>query len=93
MEQLNQNQQINNTQAIFQEPPAVITSKDALYLTDMMNWNLIIAKKAALFAMNCQDEEIKQAITALGKMHEQQYDRFLQHLGLGSQPSQPSISH
>ncbi|MFS0780284.1 hypothetical protein [Bacillus sp. 1P06AnD] len=85
MEQ-NQQQQPNAlTQDIFQEPPAVTTTKDALYLTDMMNWNLIAAKKAGLFAANCQDPEIKQTIIELGKMHERQYNRFLQHLSLGAQ--------
>ncbi|WP_042352330.1 hypothetical protein [Bacillus massiliigorillae] len=77
-----QNQQPSTNQVVYPEPPAVLTTKDELYLTDMMSWNLVIFKKAAFYAQHCQDPEIKQAIQTVGQMHQKQYDSFLSHLGL-----------
>lgn len=86
-----QGQQPNVNQPVYQEPPAVLTTKDALYLTDMMNWNLIITKKAAFYAQNCKDQEIKQTIQKVGQMHQKQYNRFLTHLGLPSGQTQAPL--
>lgn len=40
-----QNMNMQNQQGIMQQPPAVISTKDALYLTDMLTWNLLACKK------------------------------------------------
>lgn len=80
-----QNQATNMNQPFYPEPPPVLTTKDELYLTDMMSWNLVIFKKAAFYAAHCQDPEIKQAIEKVGAMHQQQYSTFLSHLGKAQQ--------
>jgi hypothetical protein len=67
-------------QAIMPEPPAVITTKDQLYLSDMLSWNLLAMKKAHFFAQQCQDQEIKMAIEKAGRMHQQHYEKIVSHL-------------
>ncbi|WP_431309003.1 hypothetical protein [Halalkalibacter lacteus] len=69
-----------NQQAIMPEPPAVITTKDQLYLSDMLSWNLLAMKKAHFFAQQCQDQEIKMTIEKAGRMHQQHYEKILSHL-------------
>lgn len=68
------NQQNNGTMA---QPPMMISSKDLLYLTDMMSWNLNVVKKAHYLAKDCQLPEIKQAIEQVGQMHQQHYQKLL----------------
>ncbi len=75
-----QQQMGGQSQMMFQTPPAVITTKDQLYLTDMLSWNLLAMKKAFFFAQQCQDQEIKSAIEKAGKMHQQHYEKILSHL-------------
>lgn len=36
-----------------QMPPSVISTKDHLYLNDMLNWNLLAMKKAHFMAQQC----------------------------------------
>ncbi|MCL6586395.1 MAG: hypothetical protein K6T72_07770 [Anoxybacillus sp.] len=79
--------QIMSQQTVMSQPPQVISTKDALYLTDMMSWNLLAMKKAHFFASQCQDEEIVAAIERAGQMHQRHYERLLQHL----QQNQPTI--
>nr|WP_148296786.1 hypothetical protein [Halalkalibacter akibai] len=67
-------------QATFQTPPPVITTKDQLYLTDMLSWNLIAMKKAHFFAQQCQDQEIKATLEKTGQMHQRHYEKILSHL-------------
>lgn len=81
MQQQQMNQfQANQQQPIMPEPPAVISSKDQLYLTDMLSWNLLAMKKAHFFAEQCQDQEIKQALDQAGQMHQRHYTKILNHL-------------
>ncbi|MCH1625582.1 hypothetical protein [Fredinandcohnia quinoae] len=62
------------------QAPAVITSKDLLYLTDMMSWNLIALKKAHFFASQCQIQEISQALEKVCQMHQRHYKQILAHM-------------
>lgn len=79
---MQQGQQMNqqNQMGIMQRPPAVISTKDALYLTDMLSWNLLAMKKAHFFAQQCQDQEIVNEINKCGQMHQKHYNQILQHL-------------
>lgn len=81
-------QQQNPQQQSMMQPPNVITSKDQLYLTDMLSWNLLAMKKAHFFAGQCQNQEIKQQLEKVGHMHNQHYQKILNHLQ--SQPTQQS---
>jgi hypothetical protein len=75
---LNMNQQ--NQQGIMTQPPGVITGKDAMYLNDMLSWNLLAMKKAHFFAEQCQDPEIKTIIDQCGQMHQRHYQQILGHM-------------
>ncbi len=81
MEQQQQNQQqMQNQQMAAPEPPAVMTVKDQLYVSDIMSWNLLAAKKAHFYASQCQDQEVKAALDEAGRMHQRHYDKVLSHL-------------
>ncbi|NSL52936.1 hypothetical protein [Calidifontibacillus erzurumensis] len=76
--QMNQNQQ---TQSFMPQPPSIISTKDELYIKDMLSWNLLAMKKAHFFAQQCQDPEVKAAIEKAGQMHQRHYQQILNHLG------------
>lgn len=86
MQQQNFNTQ-NQQQVTFQQPPAVISTKDALYLTDMLSWNLLAMKKANFYAQQVQDQELINAFNACGQMHQKHYQRILSHLNNQNQTS------
>lgn len=71
------NMQQQNT---MPEPPNVISTKDHLYLKDMMSWNLNAMKKAYFFSGLCQDPDIKQALDQSWHMHANHYQKLLTHL-------------
>lgn len=85
-----QNMNMQNQQGIMQTPPAVISSKDSLYLTDMMSWNLLAAKKSHFFAQQCQDQELKTEMEKCGQMHQRHYQQILGHLQSHLNQQQPS---
>ncbi|MCM3705543.1 MULTISPECIES: hypothetical protein [Cytobacillus] len=80
-----QNMNMQNQQGIMQQPPAVISTKDALYLTDMLSWNLLACKKAHFYAQQCQDQELKTHFEQCGQMHQRHYEQLLGHLNQQSQ--------
>ena len=92
---MNQQTQAQNQQQTFmQQPPMVISTKDHLYLDDMMSWNLNAAKKAHFFAQNVQDPEIKNAITQMALMHQRHYQTLLNHIHQhiqGTQQANPQM--
>ncbi|WP_085522839.1 hypothetical protein [Tuberibacillus sp. Marseille-P3662] len=79
-------------QTFMQQPPFVMSTKDHLYMKDMMTWNLNAIKKTNFFAQQCQDPEIKNALMQLSQMHQNHYQTLLnsinQHLGQTNQPQQ-----
>lgn len=80
-----QNMSMQNQQGIMQQPPAVISTKDALYLTDMLTWNLLACKKAHFYAQQCQDQELKTHFEQCGQMHQRHYEQLLAHLNQQNQ--------
>ncbi|UOQ46015.1 hypothetical protein MUN89_08895 [Halobacillus salinarum] len=62
------------------QAPNVVTTKDQLYLTDMLSWNLNACKKAHFFAQSCQTPEIQAALEEAGQMHQRHYNKILSHL-------------
>jgi hypothetical protein len=78
--QQEQNMNMQNTQGIMQEPPAIISTKDSSYISDMLSWNLLAMKKAHFFAGQCQDPEVKSALETCGQMHQRHYQQILNHL-------------
>jgi hypothetical protein len=83
-----QQQPNNMTQpnGMMMKPPVMVTVKDSLYLTDMLSWNLLAMKKAHLFAQSAQDPAIKSHLEKCGQMHQQHYEKILNHLNTNSQP-------
>lgn len=82
---MNTNMNMQNQQGIMQQPPAIITSKDSLYLTDMLSWNLLAVKKAHFYAEHCQDPELRTAFETCGQMHQRHYEQILSHLNTQNQ--------
>ncbi|OAS87658.1 MULTISPECIES: hypothetical protein [Metabacillus] len=85
--QQQQNMQQQQQQTMMQQPPSIVTTKDQLYLTDMLSWNLLAMKKAHFFASQCQNQEIKNQLDQVGQMHHQHYQKILTHLQNQQQPS------
>jgi hypothetical protein len=79
---------MQNQQGIMTQPPGVISTKDSMYLTDMMSWNLLAMKKAHFFAEQCQDPELKAIMDRCGQMHQRHYTSILNHMNkhLQNQP-------
>jgi hypothetical protein len=77
-------------QAVMQQPPEVITTKDAFYLRDMLSWNLLAMKKAHFFAQQCQIPDIVNAMHQAGQMHQRHYQKILQHMQNHLQNKQPA---
>lgn len=74
------NMQNQNQQAVMSQPPDVMTTKDSLYISDMLSWNLLAMKKAHFFAQQCQIPAVKNAITEAANLHQRHYEKLLQHL-------------
>ncbi len=49
--------------------PKMISTKDLAYITDMFNWNMIIANKVNLFLEEVTDEEMKIKFSIALDMH------------------------
>lgn len=74
-------------QGTMQQPPSIVSTKDQMYLTDMLSWNLLAMKKAHFFAGQCQNQEIKNQLEQVGQMHNRHYQKILNHLQMHQQPS------
>lgn len=61
-------------------PPRAITTKDLLYIKDVLSWQLLAFKKFHFFAQQVKNPEIKQALDNMGKMHQNHFQRLLPHL-------------
>lgn len=66
-------------QPLMMTPPNVITTKDLLYLKDMMSWLLDATKKCSHFSRECTDPKIKQVLDRAGQMHQRHYNIILKH--------------
>ena len=86
---MQQQNNMQNQQGVMEQPPGIISTKDALYLTDMMSWNLLVAKKAHFYAEQMQDSELKAEAVKCGQMHERHYQKLLNHLGEHAKSDQP----
>lgn len=62
------------------EPPRIITTKDCLYLTDAMSWELDAIKKFNHFAQETQDSKAKNLMTKAAQIHQKHYSILLKHL-------------
>ncbi len=51
------------------EPPKMISTKDLDYISDMFEWNFTASKVAHSFEEKIQDNEIKELVKRVSKMH------------------------
>ncbi len=72
----------------MKQPPKMVSTKDSLYLKDMLSWNLLAMKKAHFFAAQCQDQQVVQALNKYGLMHQRHYNTILTHLDPAKQSQQ-----
>jgi hypothetical protein len=87
-----QQQQMGQTQQpLMMEPPAVITTKDLLYLKDHLSWQLNAMKKCAHYAQECQDPQVRQALDEAGKMHQRHYQMLLKYCQYNNTQAMASV--
>ncbi|WLR41346.1 hypothetical protein LC087_10495 [Bacillus carboniphilus] len=84
MQQQTSTNQVTNT---MNQPPNVLSTKDLLYLEDMLSWNLIAMKKAHSFATQCTNPEVQNELNKVGEMHNKHYQQILQKLQSNNQQS------
>jgi hypothetical protein len=72
--------QTNQTQPQIPTPPRAITTKDLLYIKDVLSWELLACKKFHHMAQQVSNPQIKQALEKTGQMHQSHYQRLLPHL-------------
>lgn len=68
-----------------------ITTKDLLYLTDELSWELLAMKKSHHFSRECQDPEVKDLLDKTGQMHQRHYEALLAFLESASNTN-PNIT-
>jgi hypothetical protein len=61
-------------------PPRAITTKDLLYIKDVLSWELLAFKKFHHLAQQVTNPQIKQALEKCGQLHQNHYQRMLPHL-------------
>lgn len=61
--------------------PNMISTKDASYLKDMFNWNIIALKKFNVYNEYINDKEITNIVKKLIIMHEANCEEILNILG------------
>ena len=61
--------------------PNMISTKDASYLKDMFNWNIIALKKFNVYNEYINDKEITNIVKKLITMHEANCEEILNILG------------
>ncbi|TFE03826.1 hypothetical protein [Jeotgalibacillus salarius] len=52
-----------------------ISTKDLLYLKDVLEWNLLASKKAHFAASQCTNPQLKSSLEACCTMHKNHYER------------------
>ena len=62
-------------------PKFMITAKDRLYISDIMNHMLTLAKKNKVYLSVCDDTEVSDLLEDLNDIISEQYDTWLNVLG------------
>jgi bacterioferritin (cytochrome b1) len=78
------------SQGVMQQPPEIVTTKDLSYLEDALSWELLAAKKFAMYAQMAQEQGVKDICDRLSKMHQTHYMTLLKHVDPAkAMPTQP----
>lgn len=59
------------------EVPNIISTKDLMYIEDMLNWNYNLIKKVRMFKSSVEDEEIKNFFDKVIKSHTKNFEKLL----------------
>lgn len=62
------------------QPPKIVSTKDLLYLKDILAWQLLVIKRFAHFSREVKMPALKQLLGQLIEMHKQHYQTLLSHL-------------
>ncbi|MDD4036415.1 MAG: spore coat protein [Bacilli bacterium] len=57
--------------------PQMISTKDLSYIADMLNWNLVAAKKTFHFANETNDQDVVNELNKVMAMHQKHYNTIL----------------
>ena len=60
--------------------PAIISTKDIAYISDMFEWNFIVCKKAHEFSRKVEESEISEELEKVSMMHKEICDGLLKIL-------------
>ena len=61
----------------MKEVPNIISTKDLMYIEDMLNWNYVMIKKANFYKTLVNDKEIKKFFEKVSKEHKRCYEKIL----------------
>lgn len=75
---------MQNNQPPIPNPPVAITTKDLLYIKDILSWELLAFKKCHFLAEQVTNTQIKQALEQTGQMHQAHFERLLPHLQINN---------
>ena len=64
----------------MEQVPAIISTKDLSYLSDIFEWNFIAAKKALHYSNEVQNEDLKRELDKVFRMHEKHLKKILEIL-------------
>jgi hypothetical protein len=83
--------QMQNMQAPIPNPPRAITTKDLLYIKDVLSWELMAFKKFHFFAQQVSSPELKQVLEKIANMHQNHFQRLLPHLQVNNNAALASL--
>ncbi len=63
------------------EPPVMISTKDLSYISDIFEWNFVAGKTANHFKEEAYDDEIKDMLGNIFKMHKNICNSLVKELG------------
>lgn len=64
----------------MEKAPAIISTKDLSYLSDMFEWNFVAYKKVLHYSNEVSNEEVKSELNKITTMHEKILKRILELL-------------
>lgn len=62
-----------------------LSAKDLSYIKDLMNWELVAAKKAYQYAHQTLEPECRQVMMTVAQQHQQNCEQIANHLGQHAQ--------
>ncbi|RKD21875.1 hypothetical protein BEP19_14080 [Ammoniphilus oxalaticus] len=84
---------MHNQQPLIMTPPAVVTTKDSMYLKDGMSWLLLAAKKCAHYANEAECSQVQQMLNQMGQLHLKHYKLLLRHCQNNNTQQMAQVPH